>query len=1491
MSDTLERAFAAGSAEVSIADDARRAADLVWSDDPAAEDVIDPRLAIFAQVFVEASTQALDGVVGLIRRSLEGAGRSAEGANVDPFQGLVEIVQNADDLDATEVRIQLRATADGGQLLVAHNGRPVTCHHVPGLVLPYVTSKQDDPDARGRFGIGLKTLRRISNRMSVHSAPYHFEVGPGVSLRPASPELDVQSVYSRGLDTLFVLDLKDDFDEAGFQRWLDAWRDDNLLFLDNVRRLIFVGSNGSDIAERTTAAGPWVSCLVSVEGAIRALERRQVKAGDQRWDVVRALIEVPHALSRAHKRTADLTPVSVATSPTGTGGIYIGFRTRVAADIPFAIDAQFDPSNGRETIIENAWNGWLIARCGDVVAAGAIVDFAMGEPAAWKRVPLDDEQVGGSDELWPRQPFDAAFANARQQIAQRALVPAGSCSRPLASFAYEASPFTGLLDNIDLDRLTGGAPALRNALRDEASRWRSALTSLAVGVKVGTPELLAGFAAGHFEEKSASWWVRAAGALIACAQPAELIAAPIWLTRDLSAVSCGAGGSRHSTLVLNTGESDFARRHRLFHELHPAYGSMDAESLRVWLVQHAAFRTVVDAEEELLTFAARNAWSPKLIGDGDLTDIRDLFDQLPNSTAERVGPQVGAAIKIDAVEYRRGKPIQVHATPATVHLPRSIDTEGSPWPAAAGELAGFVWAAPSYEARLKTGLGRQRKRDGIMPRGARRFLILLGAASGPRLVASPATTFSSPTRRAELLARGANQVSEDWASPDIERVLQAIEGGPKRQMKLRRERSLALLRTLSRDWSGGLGRRAAVAAQSLARVRATPRGEVAAQWVCRLRDAAWVAVGRQRLQPPGGTPLKNAETLGVYDPDEFAALGDSDRIDPACARALGFATSVEVSRLIAALKAMRDGGASQPAQVRQIYRQLSALAPKLTSWSAFGDLSLEEVRRRFGEGHGLVAIFAPGVVLWRRPDQLRRGRPVIPEPFRFVPDGEVHGLLWTALGIVEPTVSDCVDHLERHAQGKRPGEDDGVLIELYRLIETKVAKATPADLDRLRILPLAVGDRWWTRRPILLLEDPLLRDGLAAALPHRRFWSPPCDVTNLPNFVDALQLKRVSPLVRPRPDASAVEVGQDEAVRFRRAVDYLSDALGRSGTDLRRQLKGSWDDLRVLPLFIYAAGVELTVDDPVLGQEPARAVVRAYMHSDSLQLHVMHAAIGDRDEGGRAIASLFARSCRRTIEAEWSSAWSKSLQPLGEVLKFRADDAEAQASLAELAAEVAQKRGLKVQITAPGTVPATQLPPRRLKTTQPGVGAVSILTGSPPRDFRPAVPPSLHHQDPGASAPSPRQPMANTEYDNVDLESRGWEVLTHVLSTVDGPQLDDFRRVSGVGADGSIAWRQFVELKASGRSCPSAVAFPNTEFGRALKEGQNYILALVWGLEEDHETQVKLIFDPVRTAGVTEVNSLRLSGLGDAAGVLVRFNDDGTVSTATIDPAGDPATA
>ena len=45
---------------------------------------------------------------GAIKKMIRNAASAAEDMNVEPFQGLIEVIQNADDLGANEVRFAFR---------------------------------------------------------------------------------------------------------------------------------------------------------------------------------------------------------------------------------------------------------------------------------------------------------------------------------------------------------------------------------------------------------------------------------------------------------------------------------------------------------------------------------------------------------------------------------------------------------------------------------------------------------------------------------------------------------------------------------------------------------------------------------------------------------------------------------------------------------------------------------------------------------------------------------------------------------------------------------------------------------------------------------------------------------------------------------------------------------------------------------------------------------------------------------------------------------------------------------------------------------------------------------------------------------------------------------------------------------------------------------------------------------------------------------------
>jgi hypothetical protein len=337
--------------------------------------------------------------------------------------------------------------------------------------------------------------------------------------------------------------------------------------------------------------------------------------------------------------------------------------------------------------------------------------------------------------------------------------------------------------------------------------------------------------------------------------------------------------------------------------------------------------------------------------------------------ATALGLRVGAAILLNGSTYQKGsgrKPCKV--SPGQAYLPKTLDPEHPDWPDAAGTLPGIVWLSSSYDDQLKLVGGRNRRRrdDGYMYRGPRRFLMLLGAESAPRLMRTGRKYGGRPTRVQQLKKANAGSVEHDYTSPDLERLLAALPKIGKRDRKLR---SAALMRTLSRHWDRVYRSSRTVPAQHETPKYWHPRGDVLADWLCLLRETPWVAVGNGELRTPGSSVVRNPQTETLYEAASFIMGLENINLSSEFVAALDLITDVRVSDLIAKLEDIRTNEKKgDSSAILQIYRTLSKLCPKEGLYLAdVGDLSQHEFRQRFSEGAGLVCL-RPGE--WRRPGEM-----------------------------------------------------------------------------------------------------------------------------------------------------------------------------------------------------------------------------------------------------------------------------------------------------------------------------------------------------------------------------------------------------------------------------------------------------------------------------------------------------------------------------------------
>jgi len=1449
------------------------AAQLIWNDEESVDAVVDPRTPEFAIAVIENLAYALASSAGAVKKVMRGAAAAAEDLNVEQFQGLIEVIQNADDLQAHIVRFALRDSKVGRELLIVHDGSPVQCQHVLGMALPFLTTKTHRTDQRGRFGIGLKTLKRIAQGLSIHSTPYHFS-GDQLSLRVVNAENPLPGFYDPARDTLIVLELKEGFDEAEFAAWFDAWEDDGLVFLNSVSSFAWCQLSGEKVGEHWLEFGPWQPVAPTLSaGPVVALEFREGKGREGAWTVWRAALQVPAHLHPAHKARSDTTSISIAVPHhVLDGDLYIGFKTRVPIDLSFSIDAQFDPSTAREALIENEWNQWLIKRCGDVLAEVVSHEFLATPVNAWRLVPLPDEHIGTEADRWLRRAFEASFEAARERLGQQATLQFQKAYVRLDRLAYEAEELTGLLTDEDMELLAQDKHALPEQVRDERGRWRAVLESIGVSTQIGTSNLLDGFHRNLFSDKPPEWWVKAARALVENHDHDEIFGAPVWLSDKLRSLTCNRAKDTARPLILGGEISPFATRWELLDRLHRAYlEGEDASVVVAWLSKHAAFLDEAGAETELAAFAERFREQKLEIADDDLREVRERFNEVSDPQVVELGLKVGASLLLDGFVFKAGKTERQKVSPAEAYLCKTLDSDAPFWPTAAGTLPGIKWIAARYDEQLKTGATRHsRKRaNGKVSRGPRKFLMLLGAETAPRLEATGPVWWGGPTRQRELRAAGAERVPIDFVCPDLQRVLATFEKATKKEL---RARSPALFRALARAWDRLYASRKTVASEHVARVYVYRRPPVTADWLVVLRETRWMAVGKGNLVPPNEAVIKTPETQALYASSAFAIdVGPGD-LSEDIAASLGLVTSVRVSDLVGVLCDFRNGERPiDDSQIMQIYRNIATHIPSSVAWNTrIGDLTAQELRVRFSLGQGLIYA---GAGAWRRPVDLLRGKDIFHDRRRFVPGGSAYAALWKALEVPEPSLDDCLQFLKKLAIHSYSVETIASLIDVYRYMEQRLDHAESRHKARLKAMPLYCGTGWRAERPIFLVDDTELREQLAKALPQVRFWIPPCDLRDLPLLVSLLGVTRSDPALMVTADrAAAAEHGDSVRQHFIQAVDHLSNELAVNDPEIRDRIAISWEELREIPLFVYSAPVSVRASDEALGKAKIPIELQAIITQEPPELHVWDEALPKREHGGRAIASLFTRASRRGIEAEWVVAWQESGVRAAEAIRLASDEEHEQA-MRDAAAKINAAPKKRIAVSQPGgKEPAVK--PRKLKEHVGPILGATILPGSTPKP--PAQPnkPKLHKSQPPRRPPSSGSGVGPLGYSLLDLEQRGWELLVQALETSADQALVDFRNRHGVGADGVVDWTIFVEMKATGRAPQSSVEMSNAEYERAKERGKDFILALVSGLEDGYQDEVRLIFDPANRATVRPLNGVKLVALAEAPSVVIQFGED-----------------
>lgn len=1458
-------------------------------DTPQAELLV-PEDAAAAAAGVRELAIQLQRLPPSIRAALKRASESAGYLSDDRLQGIAELIQNADDLGATEALLAIDVF--NARLLFSHNGAGLTLHDIWALAIPWLSLKVSDAELLGRYGIGLSTLHSLSEVLEVTEGHFHVRLD---SKTIANLEMTFQRPGHFGTQggTVFAVPFAPSAVAAeDIAAWLTRWGEPGLVFLRSLSTITLIDEAGEAITRLHIEPGPDEELRLAHGTALR----RTVTASDGRqWAVYVRQAPTLEGVTRAGKAQGPLTPVACAFPQFAgdVGHLHVGLPVRPIG-LPFRVLAQFDPLATRRDIADTGWNLGLVPILSDLWQDAALDLFGRTPSLAWGAVPLNSEFA--ADEPTTGRLRDAIAAHlltsARRAFADALRLDGGEGPLPLADLAYEAPELSDLLSPGDVSQLSGRKGAVARAARSPDDRWRRALDDLReLGAE--TPQLVDAASTLPLlndESRPPDFVADLVAIAVKKDLADELMTYPCLVLEDGSRATPSERGGLDALLPADSGPLwamlDIGSR------LHPAFGASTGwKVVRDWLREARLLRVdAVDADAlAVLSQAGRSGERlAQPLTDQQLDAIRRALEHVDEAARPRLGEGIGQAVELDATTYdASGTRIATHARPCDAYI---IERETASWTIAAARTAGLVWLHRRYSIVLRTARGR----EGI---ASQRLFRLLGAETAPRIKSHPQNykryahdppgvpryTPGSPARRDRLLAeRQATYTVEDWLAPDLDAVLTNIS--KEKGVQERRRRAVAVLAALSRAWDRLDDYTTVHAADDYHTWR--DRGRVEAWWISSAASIPWLTSEQGTAATPDSLSIKSAANVALHGDDPTFYLDqtlDTDHYREILAT-LGVAGDPNVGELIQKLEQVRDETPDDPAAAQDLAAPLYQAAAAHVRGSRLGQMTEIAARGRFSRDSGLIATN----VGWRRPSVVLAGPAIFGDMRNFVPAVSDTEPLWKLLAINKPTFGEARGVLGDLARQKRKLDTTGqmIMLEALRLL-TAASHEELAHLGQLRRAAVWVGDRWMAKRPVYAISNPLIGEALKDRLP---IWAPGGALSQFERLIESYGLTRLD---YPQGQVLEVETAiydPDLSLVFSRAVDNLQADLALSDPSAEVSITLSWEALTdfqvaVLPhlrvrLVEEARGTDETVS------------LDAWLDPATETLYVTDEIAAARPRaGGYAIAAVFTEDSRR-ISHDWVAAWSAAAEGfqaeqlttarrLEAEQKKERDDAVEQRLRDMSERSKARRKGKGTKSTGSpaggqndAAPPAAKLRPARLLIDPDELELRNddgeLVGGQEPSGGgRPAPTPSgrLRHPD----ATRPYQPSTGRpgpqNYTDDERQSAGMRLVRRVLGG-DEQEIVDIRHQYNVGADAVDQLRNFYELKVQSGPIPDEISLTRSEFLRA-QETDDWFLVVVGNVERgEADPEVRIIPDalsqltmkppgPMTIAGVRSAKALR----------------------------------
>lgn len=154
---------------------------------------------------------------------------------------LSELLQNAEDAEATEVEFELRSD----KLIFRHNGRKLfDKYDLISIIRIGKSTKTDDPTKVGEHGIGFKAVYAFTDSPRVYSRDFCFEIKEMLSFSLISKPANYDDRYTTFEFPFDCEGMNADAVCGKIERELRSFRAEELLFLENIKSVSYTLPEG-----------------------------------------------------------------------------------------------------------------------------------------------------------------------------------------------------------------------------------------------------------------------------------------------------------------------------------------------------------------------------------------------------------------------------------------------------------------------------------------------------------------------------------------------------------------------------------------------------------------------------------------------------------------------------------------------------------------------------------------------------------------------------------------------------------------------------------------------------------------------------------------------------------------------------------------------------------------------------------------------------------------------------------------------------------------------------------------------------------------------------------------------------------------------------------------------------------------------------------------------------------------------------------------------